>query len=318
MRVRGSVTATVGMIAVVGVLAGSCREPTQVTIVATTNVTYRPTIVTAFTVGSGAVEVAEPSTESRAAWGPDGAVGTLVSVPRGDRDAALAVKVVMGIARDPRDCLAANYAGCIVARRRLRYVPHERLTLPVPLYARCEGVPCDADTTCNALGTCVSIDVDPSRCSPEGCGLPGDVDAGDGGSESGAPIDGAAGPDAFAPDGAIEGGRDAGIGEDGDPTTILCDGKGGPILCPRPGTACCAGTPSLAPACTASGCQGSQTFLLCDGPEDCLLGQRCCYVGSTAACSAACGNYRELCHGNSQCAPGTACSGIFDAYRYCQ
>ncbi len=161
---------------VLGAIA-SCRDATQVVIEARTNVAHRAGLVTAFTVGlPETVENAPSTTETNEPWGPDGFIGSLVSIPGGEKDGPLAVKLVMGVNREARDCLPPKYEGCIVARRKLRYLPHERLRLPIALYAQCEGVPCDQDTTCNALGQCVSASVDPNACTtPEGCTVPGDL-----------------------------------------------------------------------------------------------------------------------------------------------
>jgi alpha-tubulin suppressor-like RCC1 family protein len=65
--------------------------------------------------------------------------------------------------------------GCIIARRKLGFVPHTHLKVPVVLYLACEGVKCAADTTCSYLGQCVPAQVDPTACAtPDGCSLPGE------------------------------------------------------------------------------------------------------------------------------------------------
>ncbi len=163
-----------GLVALLSVL--SCREPTSILIEARTNVSYQAGYTTAFTVGApGAVEDIEPTTVSDAAWSSDGFVGSLTTVPSSSDTAIVALKVVLGVRKDSRACAAPAYEGCIVARRRIRYVEHQRLRLPVTLYASCEGVPCEADSTCNYLGQCVSALVDPSTCdSSAGCQIPED------------------------------------------------------------------------------------------------------------------------------------------------
>ncbi len=40
--------------------------------------------------------------------------------------------------------------------------------MPVQLYAQCEGVACDADTTCDALGKCIAVE-SVSECSGPDC-----------------------------------------------------------------------------------------------------------------------------------------------------
>jgi hypothetical protein len=186
-------------------VATSCREPTAVFVEVTTNVGYRAGATTSFTVGEpGATELGVPTTVTAAPWGSDGFVGTLTVVPGSADDAMLSVKVVMGIDRDPRDCSIGNPEGCIIARRLIKYRPHERLVLPLPMFARCAGIACNPDTTCDARGQCVATAVDPSTCEGGGCRLPGETpDGGIAASDGSAPE---AGTDA-AP---IDGAKDAG------------------------------------------------------------------------------------------------------------
>ena len=84
-----------------------------------------------------------------------GEVGTMVVVPEGDRSARVGIRVVMGITKDPTTCTLEAPDGCIVSRRRVQFLEHKPLHLPIGLYAICEGVPCDPESTCNALGECV-------------------------------------------------------------------------------------------------------------------------------------------------------------------
>ncbi len=98
----------------------------------------------------------------------------------------------------PEDCDPKGDPDCIVARRRLRYVPHARLPLPIALRAACLGVPCDEKTTC-VLGACVSAEFDdPARA--------GDLDA------------------ASTYDGTVPPPRDADAGADADATGGRPDG----------------------------------------------------------------------------------------------
>jgi hypothetical protein len=160
---------------VVTFVAIACQEPTQVMIDVRTDVSYRSGIVTSFTVGAtpGEVETAELTTESSEPWGSDGRIGSLAVVPSSSsKDGRISVKVVMGIRRAARDCKPPAYEGCIVARRALYYVPNQLLRLPIALYANCESVACDQESTCNALGQCVSSEVDLRSCAERGdCAL---------------------------------------------------------------------------------------------------------------------------------------------------
>src|SRR4051794_22528943 len=59
---------------------------------------------------------------------PDGTIGTLVIVPSGDEGDEVAFQVMTGIGVDPSTCnTAVTSSSCIVARRSLRFLPHESL-----------------------------------------------------------------------------------------------------------------------------------------------------------------------------------------------
>jgi len=133
-------------------------------------------------------------------WSKDGVVGSVHTVPPEDkREARLSLRAVMAFGRDPAEC-AAFPADCIVATRRLAYVEHRRLTVPVGLYRQCRGVVCPGETTCNIGGTCVPDSLDPAACTAEdGCVLSGDpptppgvdaveVPATDAGADADAPV----------------------------------------------------------------------------------------------------------------------------------
>jgi formylglycine-generating enzyme required for sulfatase activity len=60
-------------------------------------------------------------------------------------------------------------SGCIVARRALRFLPHEELTLPIDLRQDCDGRKCSPTETC-VHGKCVSATIpDPALCRGAGC-----------------------------------------------------------------------------------------------------------------------------------------------------
>lgn len=115
-------------------------------------------------------------------------VGSIVLVPS-DRDVPLTLRVMAGVGRSAQSCIDAFGKGCIVARRKLRYVAHSTLTLPVLLDTQCDGEACSESSTC-VLGKCVDAALDPNAClSSAGCTPPtpdaGVVDSGpvvDGGS----------------------------------------------------------------------------------------------------------------------------------------
>lgn len=303
-------------------LFASCQEPTQVVIEARTNVSHRAGIVTSFTVGSpGQTENGEPTTEVSDPW-TGSLIGTLVVVPGTADDAQLAVKLVMGVSRGARECRAPDYQGCIVARRRLRYAPNERLRLPIALYAQCENVACTDDSTCNAFGLCVSANVEPGTCdSGDGCRIPGDdgqapndagpdgpkaaTDAGDAMSSSDASSD----ADGAGKDGAVTGGT---------PGVVDCK----TTTCNRPAQSCCFDHLGGVGTCALGGCppQGGTTLeITCDGHEDCPAGESCCWGSGSTYCGSSQCVYGELCHSTNDCLQGGTCTGFGSGYyRSCE
>lgn len=354
MRRRSAIVG--GGLVVVALGMESCREPTQVSVEARTNVVYRPGLVVAFTVGSpGQTETSEPTTDTREAWSEDGFVGSLTVVPATGDTASLSVKLVLGIDRATEACAPPKYEGCIVARRRLRYSPHERLRLPVMLYAQCKDVPCDADTTCNALGQCVSAEVDCSAdntCTLEGeLGIDGGppiseldaapTDGAPSSDEDAAPTDGST-PDEDAspndagdpgdattdPDAPIDGGSedDGGPGDDGGtpgeggtPGFVMCPGTPGG-RCDAVGSKCCYSTSMQSGTCVPieEPCPAVSVPLLCDGHEDCG-GSHCCAHSGGTSCLAGCGlGPIEVCQWSGACLLGGTCSGKAYGLRTCQ
>lgn len=329
-RARGlSIFAAV--VAVVVSLA-SCRSATEVVVDVRTNTAYHDGLVVSFTVGTpDEVESGAPTTEARTPWGADGFVGSLTVVPSSgsSKDTSLGVKVVLGVDRDSRSCAPPAYEGCIVARRRIHYAPHERLELPIALYVQCKDVACDATSTCNLLGQCVSATVDPATCSSaRGCSVAGDpqastpprpgderdVDA----AGDGATTDGAADA-AAAGDGAMDAPSDAprdGASEAGTAGFVDC-GPG--LTCDATaGNACCFDPAAGAGTCVANGgscaTDTGKIDVTCDGNEDCTGGTICCAVGPTMQCAPGCGPYAQVCHSTKECTGGVG--GVCAARTY--
>jgi alpha-tubulin suppressor-like RCC1 family protein len=185
------------LLLLVAALFASCKDATQVSVVLRTNVPYASGAgVALWSSRSGATTA--PLVESTDPWLGDGEVGDVVVTP-GDalKDSALTIRVAMGLrGKRAAECTdEGDVNGCIIARRKLAFVPHTRLKVPVVLYLACEGVKCTADTTCSYLGQCVPAQVDPAACATaDGCSLPGEppfvpgvtVDAGDAAREAGA------------------------------------------------------------------------------------------------------------------------------------
>lgn len=62
---------------------------------------------------------------------------------------------------------------CIVARRRITFIPHVKLELPVSLDASCIGITCDAQSTCfegQCVTSTVRCDENDPRCEIDGTG----------------------------------------------------------------------------------------------------------------------------------------------------
>jgi hypothetical protein len=114
-----------------------------------------------------------------------------VVVPSGAKDDLLALRIVAGLDGKTADaCVHDGYVGgCIVARRALRYLPHEGLRVPVVLRASCRDIACPSQggqlMTC-VDGACAPATIDdPSACEGDGCGesvLDGGATTRDGGS----------------------------------------------------------------------------------------------------------------------------------------
>lgn len=277
----------------------SCREPTQVTIEVRTDVPCSLVQKTTITVGAplDTEEDAAPTAVTSACEA--GLVGSLVTVPATSKSARLAVRVVTGVDRDATQCSAADkYKGCIVARRRLAYVAHTPLFVPVFMNLSCKDVPCDVRSTCNRLGQCVPADVAADECSrPGGCTVTGDVPPADAGADATVPaIDG--GADALA-DRQADAPRDGARGDASDGGSfgagyIQC-GAGAPAGCQIPNHCCLdviTGTGACVSQQIACLTGGNDVDIHCDGPNDCpQAGQVCCFTqGFGSSCVTGPGN----------------------------
>jgi hypothetical protein len=214
----------------------ACLGPTQVLLDVRTNVdctnpaSWRGI---AISVGQPGVDV-----ESRApvltttSCGASGEIGTLAVVPTGPKDAQVGIRVVAGITRNPEDCAAHGYDGCIVARRTIAYLQHQSQQLLVEMTSDCIGNACDLNHTC-VNGSCT----DPVTAAP--------------------PV---------SPDGGPLGGPTVRCGDDGtrcpsnDPTSACCvqfdfDAGTGKGTC-----------------MAAANCPSSSAVLYCDDPTDCAPG----------------------------------------------
>jgi hypothetical protein len=155
MRVKSAL-----FVAVVSGLAGplaSCLGPTEIMLDVRTDVVcsdrsrWRGVAVSVGQPGADVESRSPVLTTTACAVG--GEIGTLAVVPTGSKDAQVGVRVVAGITRNPEDCAAQGYDGCIVARRTVAYLPHQTQHLLVDLTSDCLGNACDVNHTC-VNGSC--------------------------------------------------------------------------------------------------------------------------------------------------------------------
>ncbi len=198
-----AVHASLPVVALAGLVGlMSCREPTQITVHITTDAKCPseplsgPRLVDT-TIASGVdlkpkSFVAATKTDHCEPGAP-GEVGTLVLIPGGGDNPAVDVLVVAGVELaapnsdiaplrlSSEDCQRLIEEGgvgavggkpCILARRRLGFVEHTKLELPMDLDTRCIGKKCGEDESC-FKGNCVPIDVD---CTTAGCAPPAGCD----------------------------------------------------------------------------------------------------------------------------------------------
>ncbi|HVY25261.1 MAG TPA: hypothetical protein VHB79_01865 [Polyangiaceae bacterium] len=147
-------------------LTSACRAPTEIRLEIRTNVPCTSKAkgwrgVAVYAGSSGAEERGDAPVLVTHDCDADGRIGSLVLVPSGDKDEAVRIRVVAGVSDDPRlspeDCAARDYAGCIVARRAVKYVAHESLELDIDLTNDCFNLGCDPEHTCS-VGGCVGVD----------------------------------------------------------------------------------------------------------------------------------------------------------------
>lgn len=119
--------------------------------------------------GSGAVLVVAPTLRELKGGAPsssstrcdaDGHLGSVVVVPGGAKDSSLALSVMTRADGQSADaCLEAqNAAGCIVAKRQLRFERRTEIKMRVDLRLSCLGVTCLETETC-VRGACLPADV---------------------------------------------------------------------------------------------------------------------------------------------------------------
>jgi len=155
-------------LAVLALVATSCRTPTQITVEVQTDVCTDLVGVNATVGPVGQVEGRPPTSSSPPCDPSTGRVGSIVVTPSAGRDDEVEIRIAGGVKRSPDGCRAGDLTDCIVARRALHYIPHESLVVRVDLRSACRSVECPVDTTC-VNGTCVSSKIDAEACKGSGC-----------------------------------------------------------------------------------------------------------------------------------------------------
>lgn len=150
-------------------LVASCKEATTITLVVTTDIgcaNLKGVAISASTPGEA--EQVPPAVVTLECDGAE--IGSLAIVPANEPNARVGVKVVGAVDGNVDTCAPANdYRGCVVARRRMQFVEHKSLRLPIALNLVCKNVPCDQESTCAAAGRCVSSTVsETGELAPKG------------------------------------------------------------------------------------------------------------------------------------------------------
>ncbi len=158
---------------VVGQAAG-CRTPTVMTVRVLTDVPCEKQRGAVVAVGAPSeYELLPPAGRAQRCTPLQNGLfdlGTIVVTPRGDREDRVGIRAILGVARDAEACTSQNaYAGCIVGRRVLHYLPHTELAVDILLRQDCADVACDANTTC-VDRKCGGAEIDPAACVGVGCG----------------------------------------------------------------------------------------------------------------------------------------------------
>lgn len=137
--------------------APSCLGPTEIRVSIRTNAPCTDLArwkgVAVYTGTPGVDVESKAPTLTTATCDSSGNIGSVVVTPAGANNATLGVRVVAGLDKDPEQCRTADYAGCIVTRRTVNFVPHTPLDVVIDLTTDCTGRGCDLNHTCVA-GAC--------------------------------------------------------------------------------------------------------------------------------------------------------------------
>jgi formylglycine-generating enzyme required for sulfatase activity len=188
MRLKALASFPSAIAAAIGMLAGGCRTPTQVTVEISTDLPCGEVPDTTVQVGRiGSDLESRPVSVASRACGAGGRIGSFVVVPSGEPSDEFGIKVILGHGgRTALGCRTGETTSnaqpnCIFARRGLHYLPNTELVLPIVLRADCDGIVCPDPTTTCVHGGCVRAVIDdPGICRGTGCSdtVLGPADAG--------------------------------------------------------------------------------------------------------------------------------------------
>ena len=153
----------------------ACLEPTEITLVLTTDEPCSALKGTAISVGALGADLEGKPIVATSTICNDAthSLGTLVLVPS-TTNGEVGVRVVAGIGKSADTCIQDKLVGgCIVARRALGFVKHTSLTLPITLEKSCVDITCSPAETC-VKGQCVDAHLPQCGGSPcvDGGGAP--------------------------------------------------------------------------------------------------------------------------------------------------
>lgn len=147
--------ASLSLLAIVIGPSVACRGATEITLTVRTNADCAKWKGVAVFVGAPGADVeSRAPTLTTVTCEGGGQVGTLTIVPTAAKGDEVGIRVVAGLARNPEDCRSNAYEGCIVARRAIRFEPHQSVNVVVDLTTECTGLACDPFHTC-VNGSCL-------------------------------------------------------------------------------------------------------------------------------------------------------------------
>ena len=158
--------------ALLGLVLAACRDPTGIVVEVYTDVPCTDELEAGLFVGQpGKLAGRSVSATSQRCESDDGFMGDVVLHPSEDRTGEVAFQIGLQVEGEPAEaCIdATTTSNCIIARRILRYLPHEELKVRVDLRDSCLNIPCDQRSTCVGR-RCVEAAIDdPKACQGNAC-----------------------------------------------------------------------------------------------------------------------------------------------------